>query len=271
VPDPYNPQSLNRYSYCLNNPLIYTDPSGHEQKLTPEIFAALQELWYSLNGLGNNYNNAYEFGASISSGLWNLIFTGSSGLDLFNSGFEGLNAWMSVKAVYSGSGGNDNPITPSNYDPNNSDPNYRERVIRDVIKQFGINTQGANIHYDRSRNYSIGEAEGKFIRENIYDLKAGDILIGKNAFKSLGWLGSTIGHELGHFTNWQNGWSYKEDSYRGEAAIYKWQLKLNTQAYFGLTSDEAQELQRRFDKNYSKYFQPGDEHLYDGIIPINGR
>ncbi len=29
IPDQYNPQSLNRYSYCLNNPLIYTDPSGH--------------------------------------------------------------------------------------------------------------------------------------------------------------------------------------------------------------------------------------------------
>jgi RHS repeat-associated protein len=29
VQAPYNPQSLNRYSYCLNNPLRYTDPSGH--------------------------------------------------------------------------------------------------------------------------------------------------------------------------------------------------------------------------------------------------
>jgi hypothetical protein len=29
VPDLYNPQSLNRYSYCLNNPLRYTDPTGH--------------------------------------------------------------------------------------------------------------------------------------------------------------------------------------------------------------------------------------------------
>ena len=29
VPDPFNPQSLNRYSYCLNNPLIYVDPTGH--------------------------------------------------------------------------------------------------------------------------------------------------------------------------------------------------------------------------------------------------
>ncbi|MEM7033388.1 MAG: RHS repeat-associated core domain-containing protein [Chloroflexota bacterium] len=29
VPDPADPQSLNRYSYVYNNPLKYTDPSGH--------------------------------------------------------------------------------------------------------------------------------------------------------------------------------------------------------------------------------------------------
>jgi hypothetical protein len=29
VPDYANPQSLNRYSYVLNNPLRYTDPTGH--------------------------------------------------------------------------------------------------------------------------------------------------------------------------------------------------------------------------------------------------
>jgi RHS repeat-associated protein len=32
IPDLGNPQSYNRYSYCLNNPLKYTDPSGHETK-----------------------------------------------------------------------------------------------------------------------------------------------------------------------------------------------------------------------------------------------
>ena len=29
VPEPGNPQALNRYSYVVNNPLRYTDPSGH--------------------------------------------------------------------------------------------------------------------------------------------------------------------------------------------------------------------------------------------------
>ncbi len=29
IPDPANPQSLNRYSYVYNNPMNYTDPSGH--------------------------------------------------------------------------------------------------------------------------------------------------------------------------------------------------------------------------------------------------
>lgn len=44
-PDPKNPQALNRYSYCLNNPLKYNDPSGHWVEFTDaadawEIFAA---------------------------------------------------------------------------------------------------------------------------------------------------------------------------------------------------------------------------------------
>ena len=34
VPDYTNPQSLNRYAYALNNPLRYTDPTGHDPLIT---------------------------------------------------------------------------------------------------------------------------------------------------------------------------------------------------------------------------------------------
>jgi RHS repeat-associated protein len=32
VPEPGNPQALNRYAYAYNNPLRYTDPMGHVTK-----------------------------------------------------------------------------------------------------------------------------------------------------------------------------------------------------------------------------------------------
>ena len=36
VPEPGNPQDLNRYAYVRNNPLRYTDPSGHRLAYDPE-------------------------------------------------------------------------------------------------------------------------------------------------------------------------------------------------------------------------------------------
>jgi len=49
-----NPQSLNRYSYCLNNPLKYTDPSGHDQIITTGGVNSNGETWYTISdGAGN--------------------------------------------------------------------------------------------------------------------------------------------------------------------------------------------------------------------------
>ena len=39
VQDYNNPQSLNRYTYVLNNPLKYTDPTGHWFDLVVEVFS----------------------------------------------------------------------------------------------------------------------------------------------------------------------------------------------------------------------------------------
>jgi RHS repeat-associated protein len=38
VPDPTDPQNYNRYSYTINNPLKYTDPTGHQFTICEENF-----------------------------------------------------------------------------------------------------------------------------------------------------------------------------------------------------------------------------------------
>lgn len=55
VQDPHNSQSLNRYAYCLNNPLMYTDPSGEAWEIgvggAIAIGAAIAAASYTLVAL----------------------------------------------------------------------------------------------------------------------------------------------------------------------------------------------------------------------------
>jgi hypothetical protein len=45
---PANPQALNRYSYVLNNPLRYTDPSGHSPWPEGSPFDTLYDLYWGI-------------------------------------------------------------------------------------------------------------------------------------------------------------------------------------------------------------------------------
>jgi RHS repeat-associated protein len=45
VQDFTNPQTLNRYSYCVNNPLKYTDPSGHYFETILDIISLAVDLY----------------------------------------------------------------------------------------------------------------------------------------------------------------------------------------------------------------------------------
>jgi RHS repeat-associated protein len=90
VPEPYNPQSLNRYSYCLNNPLIYVDPSGHEEEMPPyyEFRAYLDMLWHYWKTC-EIYGGSMPESLGFSTGFETALIM--SGLDLWNLGFEEYN------------------------------------------------------------------------------------------------------------------------------------------------------------------------------------
>jgi RHS repeat-associated protein len=65
VPDPGDPQALNRYSYVLNNPMVYVDPSGH----------SLVSEWLDNAGLG--FINEF-FSTAVAAGIGYLMSSGSN-------------------------------------------------------------------------------------------------------------------------------------------------------------------------------------------------
>lgn len=48
VSEPFNPQDLNRYSYCLDNPMKYTDPTGHDMVITVGGVNPDGDTWYNI-------------------------------------------------------------------------------------------------------------------------------------------------------------------------------------------------------------------------------
>ncbi|HOV48078.1 MAG TPA: RHS repeat-associated core domain-containing protein [Anaerolineae bacterium] len=68
VPNPGNPQSLNRYAYTLNNPLRYTDPSGHWIETAWDIANIGWDIYEVQRDPGNAWNWAalvLDVGAAV--------------------------------------------------------------------------------------------------------------------------------------------------------------------------------------------------------------
>ncbi len=97
VPDPYHTQHYNRYGYVLNNPLLYTDPSGN----FPFLIVA-QLLFKSVVNLSHGVPFWYGWGrtaamAVVSHGIGNVVSSGGALADasstvkaLFQAGAHGL-------------------------------------------------------------------------------------------------------------------------------------------------------------------------------------
>jgi RHS repeat-associated protein len=63
VPQPGNPQSLNRYSYVLGNPLKYVDPTGHwtEEQLAQGLGKDWREKYFGKNAAFEGRDKLLEF------------------------------------------------------------------------------------------------------------------------------------------------------------------------------------------------------------------
>ncbi len=104
VPDPANPQSLNRYSYVHNNPLRYIDPSGHcgadttQTPLPNGDFRTEQDIqkYNACVAIRDPMQNRY--GVTIE-GTWSLLEMEALALAFsdIEAGFHGLDH---TRAVY---------------------------------------------------------------------------------------------------------------------------------------------------------------------------
>lgn len=107
-PDPFvqaptDPQNFNRYSYCLNNPLKYTDPDGEFWHLVIGGLIGGTVNWIS-NGCKWDSEGAKYFGigfvagavgAGVGAGISSAMVGGS-----FGAGFIGSNAAMSAGSCF---------------------------------------------------------------------------------------------------------------------------------------------------------------------------
>ena len=74
--DPLNgaanvPQSWNRYAYALNNPLLYTDPTGMRWAMHRLEDGNIQYRWFEPDELGKD--SEYRFAISQSHGYWEAV------------------------------------------------------------------------------------------------------------------------------------------------------------------------------------------------------
>ena len=93
VPDPVNPQSLNRYSYVINNPLRYSDPTGHNwfQDRLGDVENFLDDVFgkagITVEGAGvsaeTNFGGNTSIGGNVSAG-GNTNFGGNVSVGGYN-------------------------------------------------------------------------------------------------------------------------------------------------------------------------------------------
>jgi RHS repeat-associated protein len=138
VQDIYNPQALNVYSYALNNPLRYTDPTGHVSIL--DYNNSLNQYYKSPSA--TTYNNVLTTISTIQKSTKSTSSSGSSGGSNNNQGGGGNNTQSSNggSKVAGASANNQNQVSVlgSNSLSTSSPPSHSREDTSFVMNSGGV-------------------------------------------------------------------------------------------------------------------------------------
>jgi len=137
IPDLTNPQDLNRYSYARNNPLKYTDPTGHfpytplpfPDFWLPQAGQALSQAWMRVQPY------AYQLAADLSQ------FAASPQAALALQNAQQMQAHASQMQQAASQVGNTGD--PGQFDPNKWDPKKTVDAAKDVaqtLKKYSLDS-----------------------------------------------------------------------------------------------------------------------------------
>ena len=102
VPDPLDPQALNRYSYALNNPILYTDPTGNFSFAAFAIGAAIGAFTTAIQGgsIGDIFTSAAISGLAAGVGFETFgSVSDAAAASGFGKGAAGIIAGISAGAA----------------------------------------------------------------------------------------------------------------------------------------------------------------------------
>jgi RHS repeat-associated protein len=104
VPDPANPQSLNRFSYVYSNPLKHTDPSGHNPCIK-KGFGSQECLVYLVTTFGWEYEDVAEAQSTYNEAVETAVETAQdlvwylpSSIGIAGESSAGWNVWYGERA-----------------------------------------------------------------------------------------------------------------------------------------------------------------------------
>ncbi|MEM7335559.1 MAG: RHS repeat-associated core domain-containing protein [Chloroflexota bacterium] len=123
IPDPTNPQSYNRFSYVLNSPLNFNDPSGHmQQKPEKDIDGTRNETLVLISGTSLLAATIYQIVFALAPDFnWNNVY-------MWNQGIDVAGMWAQHDANQA-----NNELTPEERIEQNAEILTELGVIRQVI------------------------------------------------------------------------------------------------------------------------------------------